>query len=410
MISLTDIKLIYLREMRMAARERHIIFNVVLMPVFMYPIFIWLMYTGLTFVVGQTEDFTSRIVLIEHGKSATEFRQRLIDHNRIEIASGENPTTAVKAGDIDLIIEVSDDPVRLHRFVLTFDSSKDRSRLARDRIETLIDNYRSDYLEQTALALGIDRAAYQKFWIVRKNVATERDMGRFILGLMAPMLLIIMVSIGGLYPALEATAGERERSTWETMLTTATDRVNIVVAKYAYVVSLATLAGLLNFLAITISMRTILGPLMGERAEGMSFTIPITAFFLIIIVTFFLAMFVGALMMIVATFARTFKEAQSMVSPIMMIMVLPGVFLQIPGIEFSMQLALVPIVNICLLLRECIAGVYHWPQIGLTVLTEFIGIGIMLWLATALLKFEDVVVGGYDGNLIQFIKKRMLSR
>ncbi len=158
-------------------------------------------------------------------------------------------------------------------------------------------------------------------------------MGRFILGVKVPKLLNMMVAMGGMYPALDATAGEPERSTWETMLSTATDRINILIAIYAHVVTLSAMAGMLTFLAVTISRRSVMAPLLGHRVDDISFSIPFGAMPLNLLVTIFLAMMVSAFMMIMAVLARTFKEAQSMVSPFVTLMVIPGgVFLQIPGI------------------------------------------------------------------------------
>ena len=412
MISLSDIRLLYLREIRMALRERYIVLNVILMPIFMYPILFWLMYTGMSFVIGQTEAFTSRIMIHQTNETGRALESRIISEERTEIITVANPIEAIKSDEIDLYVELRPDTNFEDNLLIafTFDSSKDTSKLAKDRIENLINTYKTEYFEHIAIDLGLTNAAYQKVWIVHKNMASQNEMGRFILGMMVPMLLIVMVAIGGMYPALDATAGERERSTWETMLSVGTDRVNILISKYAYVVTMSTMAGLLNFFAITLSMRSILAPLLGDNIDDVSFSFPFMALPLIIIVTLLLALMVGAFMMIMATFAKTFKEAQSMVSPFITLMVLPGVFLQIPGIDFTMALATVPIVNVCLLFRETIAGIYHWPQIGITVLIQCLGVGLMLWLATAILKYEDVMVGNFEGSLGVFIKKRLLRR
>ena len=413
MISLSDIRLIYVREIRMALRERHIVYYVVLLPIFMYPIMIWLMYTGMSFVIGQTEGFSSRIMMQQTAEAGREIETRIRAETRIKLMVVEDPLSAIKSGDLDLFIEIEPNPnfkdnVRLK---FAYDSSKDRSRLAKDRLDNLITTFRSGYLESVGIDHGLTHAAYQKIWVLQKNVASQRDMGRFILGLMVPMLLIVMVAMGGMFPALDATAGERERSTWETMLSTATHRINILTAKYAYVVTLSAMAGMLNFLAVTISMRSVMAPLLGDRVDDISFSIPFSAIPLILLVTILLAMMVSAFMMIMAAFAKTFKEAQSMVSPFVTLMVIPGgVLTAFPDIEFTTGLAAIPIVNICLLFRESIAGIYHWPQIGITVFTEFIGIGLMLWLATTILKYEDVMAGSFEGSFGKFLKQRMIRK
>ena len=236
-------------------------------------------------------------------------------------------------------------------------------------------------------------------------------MGRFILGMAVPVLVIIMVIVGGMYPALDATAGERERSTWETTLTAATDRVNVLAGKYLYVAALSTTAGLLNFAAMSLSMRTLMAPLLGDRLGNVAFTIPWASVPLIVVVTVLLALFVSALLMIVASFARTFKDAQSLAGPFVTVMILvPAVFMQFPGLELTTWLACVPIINVCLVFREAIGGVYQWPQIGLTLLMEGLYIWIVLRLASSITRYEDIMTGSYEGGLTGFVKHRLLRR
>ncbi len=76
-----------------------------------------------------------------------------------------------------------------------------------------------------------------------------------------------MVAVGCLYPAVDTTAGEHERGTWETTLTLAASRFSIVIAKYLYVTTMGFIAGLLNLTAMTLSMGSVLAPLMA-RGEG----------------------------------------------------------------------------------------------------------------------------------------------
>lgn len=99
-----------------------------------------------------------------------------------------------------------------------------------------------------------------------------------------------------------------------------------------------------------------------------------------------------------------------MVSPFYLAIILPIMFLQIPGLEFTFTMAAIPVVNICMVFREAVAGVYHWPQIGITVLVELACIGLFLWIATVILRYEDIMIGSYEGNFIKFLKDRMLGR
>ncbi len=414
MIHFPDIRLVFLRELRGALRERSIVINVVLVPLFMYPILMWLAYTGLSFVIGQTENFTARVMIAGDLEAGAALVRKIEAAERVTVTTVESPLDAIRDGRLDLLVELAPrDEGYADDFEVRFtrDSSKDRSRIAMNRVGGLVDRYRTAYLETAGRDRGLSGSAYQMIWIERENVSSSRDMGRFILGMAVPVLVVIMVIIGGMYPALDSTAGERERSTWETTLTAATDRVNVLAGKYLYVAVLSTTAGLLNFAAMSLSMRTLMAPLLGDRLQNVAFAIPWTAVPLIVVVTMLLALFVSALLMIVASFARTFKDAQSLAGPFVTVMILvPAVFMQFPGLELTTWLACVPIINVCLVFREAIGGVYHWPQIGLTLVMEVLYIWIVLRFATAITHYEDIMTGSYEGGFTGFLKHRLLRR
>jgi sodium transport system permease protein len=222
-------------------------------------------------------------------------------------------------------------------------------------------------------------------------------------------MLIVMLVLGGFFPAIDATAGERENSTWETIMTAGTTRTNIVIAKYLYVATMSATAALLNVTAMMFSMRTILAPLGGSVGQ-MSFHIPLSAVPVIALGSVLMSLFVAAGMMILASFARNFKEGQSMVSPFYLLIVLPVSFLQSPGAEFTSRLALVPIVNVTMMFREAIAGVFHWRLIAITVAVEVTCVVAAIKIASAILNNEDVVMGAYSGTFGKFFKERLMRR
>jgi len=389
--------------------------NGILLPIFLYPLLLWIVYTGITFVGGQTQGFASRVMLKGLPQEHQALKDQLQRDIRVELKTSGGPIADIRAGDLDLLAEFlpprDGAPSLSGNFQvrLTFDDSKDRSRIARDRFKELILRYRDRYFEHQAGLLGISKAQLQQFWVEPRNVATSRQMGQFILGLMLPLFLIIMVAIGCMYPAIDSTAGEREKSTWETSMTLATPLTNIVAAKYLYVTSMATMAGLLNLTAMLLSMKSVLAPILGDSSDELSFQIPLAAIPLIVLATVLLASFVAAGMMIIASFARTFREGQAMVSPFYVAIFMPAMFLQVPGLQFTPGLALIPIVNVSMVFREAIAGTFHWPLIGITLAVEILCVVVALRLATIILRHEDFLMGNYGGNFSKFLKERVFG-
>jgi hypothetical protein len=98
-----------------------------------------------------------------------------------------------------------------------------------------------------------------------------------------------------------------------------------------------------------------------------------------------------------------------MVSPFYLAIMLPVMFLQVPGLEFTPLLAALPVVNVCMLFREAIAGVFHWRLIGITLAVETACIALSLLLATTILRYEDFLLGSYGGSFGKFVKQRLIA-
>ncbi len=413
---LRQIGILYVRELRSALRERNIVVNSILLPIVLYPAILWLVYSAISFVAGQSDVLSSRVMLrnlpVEHRQILLDLEER----NSVELTTLENPEVAIRRGELDLLVrfEAPDHPDDAFpdnfAVELVYDGSKDRSRTARARLTDQLDDYRLDYLIDTAGAIGIRPATLQLVWIDMRNIASGTDMGRFILGLLVPMFLIIMLSVGCIYPAIDSTAGERENSTWETLMTVATDRSNILLAKYFYVATMSFTAGMLNLAAMTFSLKAVLRPLAGDALDDLSIELPLGAIPVIVLGAALMALFIAAGMMILASFARTFKEGQSMIGPFYIALFLPVMFIQAPDIAFTPVLAAIPVVNVAMMFREAIAGVYQWPLIGITVAVELLAVSLALLLASRILQHEEFLLGGYTGGLGRFIKDRFFKR
>lgn len=435
MVSWRDVYVLYLRELRGALRERSIVVGSLLVPMFLYPVMLWVIFTAISFVGGQEERFVSRLALVDLPSAHQGLNEKVAAIERVElVAPPADPEAELAAGEIDAVArfrpaaeapegERPEDGGRLKdgrledgrlqdniALTLLYDASKDRSRIARRRLEEVVDAYRSDWLARAGEELGLDVAARQRFRIARRNVAGGRAMGSFVLGLIAPMMMIIMIAVGCFYPAVDATAGERERGTWETLMTVAASRTSIVVAKFLYVGTMGLVAGLLNLIALAVSLRAVLAPMLGASSGEIELRLPLAALPLMVVVALLLALFMAAGMMLFAAFARTFKEGQAMVGPFYLLMIMPPLLVNAPDLTLTPRLALVPVANVALLLRDALAGRFSWPAIALTLAVEVVLIVLLLLLARTVLRVEEVMADAPAGSLPRFLKERLLTR
>ena len=411
-----DVGVLYVREMRAALREKAIVLNSLFIPVFLYPLLLWAAFSGITFVMGQTEGFVSRAAITGWPAAHPKLRLNLEHDDKINLVEPPNLEQAkqqIKTGELDALVQfipASGTKAGLpgnFEARITYDSSCDRSEEAHKRLSGAVERYRQDWLKREARKRGIDAAGWQGFVISAHNIASKKQMGAFILGLIAPIMFVVMVAVGCFYPAVDCIAGERERNTWETLMSTSASRLSVVTAKYLYVASMGGLAGILNLLAIATTLRPVFAPLMARTGLMFDFNIPPSALPVAAVAALLLAGFVAAGMMVFASFARTFKEGQAMIMPFYMLTIVPIVFLQVPGTKFTLPLACMPIANVTMMVREALSGVFHWPQMGLAVASSLLVIALCLWRVPSLLQFEDVVLGSFNGSFNKFIQQRL---
>jgi sodium transport system permease protein len=418
MVRWREVATLYSWEIRSALRERTIVVNSILIPIFLYPFMLWAAFTGITFVIGQTEGMASRVAMTGAPAGHPDLEAALRKEPRVEIVTPApdraRADAMIRAGDLDVFLEFAtpSTPALAGNFAvrLAFDESKERSATAKDRVTSVVDRYRDEWLRREAVSRGASPTEWEAFAIERRNVASARDIGRFVLGLMLPLFFVIMVAVGSFYPAIDATAGERERGTWETLMSVAASRASIVTAKYLYVASLGFTAGILNLAAMVVTIKPVLSPLLARAGDTAEFSVPLGALPVMAAAAVLLAGFVAAGMMIFAAFARTFREGQSMITPFYLAIMLPVMFLQAPGLEFTMGLACIPVVNVTMMVREAITATFHWPQIGVTFVVSAATIAAGLCAAGFILRFEDVVTGSFTGGPGRFLRERVLTR
>jgi len=261
-----EVGVLYAREMRAALRERAIVLNSLLLPIFLYPLLLWAAFSGITFVMGQTEGFVCRAAVSGWPEAHPKLRLKLEHDDKFVLADLTDLARAkqqIKTGQLDALLEflpASGTKAALagnFEARITYDSSRERSDEAHNRLSGTVERYRQEWLKREARKRGIDDAGWQGFVISSQNVASKKQMGAFILGLLAPVLFVVMVAVGCFYPAVDCIAGERERNTWETLMSTSASRLSVVTAKYLYVASLGGLAGILNLLVIVATLRPV---------------------------------------------------------------------------------------------------------------------------------------------------------
>lgn len=428
----SEIRLLYAHEMRSALREPNIVLQAVLLPIILYPVMLWGVFTAMSFAMGQKQAMVSRVVLRNLPAEQGALREKLRDDKHIELVdsvgglppgtrAGVSPEDSawendVHDGRLDLLVDFEPPAANAAALPgnfsvrLAYDASKDRSVTARQRVGKVLDEYRSQLLQKTAASHGIPPTSWEQFRIAGRDVATGHESGAFLLGIMLPMPLVLMVAVGCFSPAVDTTAGERERNTWETTMTLAVSRTSIVMAKYLHVATIGCVAGLLNVVAMFVTVVSILQGLIEQAHVDIRFAFPLAALPVFALGAILLALFFAAMLMVMAAFARNFKEGQSMTMPFYLLVTLPTVLLASPNVRLTPTIACIPVANLVLTFREALGGVYHPGLMAVTMATSLLAVAGALCLARFILAFEDVMVGSYSGSLLQLLRDRLLKR
>ncbi len=223
-------------------------------------------------------------------------------------------------------------------------------------------------------------------------LAAERESGLSV-AVFVPLVLILMTITGAVYPAIDLTAGERERNTLEVLVAAPVPRVSLLFGKYVAVVAVAVLTALVNIGSMTVSLllsgfaERVFGP------DGLRVVTLLEVFGLVLL----FALFFSAVLLVLTSFARSFKEAQAYLIPLMVVALLPGVVALVPGLRLSGPLAVVPLLNIVLLARDLLEGHADPVSAAVVVLATLIYAVLAIALAAQVFGAEGVLYGESGG-------------
>ena len=205
-------------------------------------------------------------------------------------------------------------------------------------------------------ALGIDEQALIPFDIVYDNTASKQQMIGEIAGGFLPYIFIAFGFMGCMYPAIDLFTGEKERGTIETLLSTPVHRWKILVGKMLVIVLSGLMAAFSALLGLFFSIQFLdMIPdenLLEVISAILTPTFIVNLFFLLLPLTIFFA----GIMVPISVYTKTFKEAQSIIAPLNIVVIIPAMLGLFPGIELNMATACVPILNIVLTTKSLIAG------------------------------------------------------
>lgn len=214
--------------------------------------------------------------------------------------------------------------------------------------------------------LKIEEAKVQPIVTEYRNIASDKEMiGKFAGG-MLPYIFIAFGFIGCMYPAIDLFTGEKERGTIETLLTTPVARWQILFGKMGVVVLSGLTAATAALFGLFMSIEVLDVVDNKEILEIIHSILSVKFILMLYSLLIPLTIFFAGVMIPIAVYAKSFKEAQSIITPLNIVMVLPAMVGFFPGIELNTVTACIPVVNIVLATKELIAGTLDFGLVALS--------------------------------------------
>lgn len=392
--------IIFKKELKDTLRDRRTLIFMVVMPfVFIFLILQISVKLG-TSLERKAKEKVLKIGLITNN-NAPELKANLLEHKKFQIRED------IKKDQIeDLLKDETFD------FILVFNKEFDQSVLAgktgeveihykhstenqraKMRIRRVIYSYRDKLLDQRLQQRNLEKSFITPISIMEHDIATMKQKIGEIAGGYIPYLFIIFSFLGAMYPAIDLAAGEKERGTIETVLASPATRSEIVLGKFMVITLAGFTTAVLSIVWLFITVKQ-MGELPKDILSAIMKIIGFKSMATLLSLLLPLCIFFAALLLSASVFAKSYKEAQSIIAPLNFIVIVPvfiGIF---PGIKLNATTALIPILNVSLAAKDIVAGTIKTGLLIEVYMVLFLLAGLGIWFCTQWFKRESVIFRG----------------
>ena len=406
-----NVKLIFDRELRDQLRDRRTLFTVVVMPIVLYPLMGMAMlqvaqfmreYPAKIWIIGHENLAESPSLVVDgdvnedfiHGDEADLIQLSLAeaeDNELNELVSQfrENPNSPAAATLVDQLIKAEmkkreidvavivpsavafvddqatagQDPVPARansppKIYVFHNSASDQSRIGAGRVKSVLNRWQQSVIKERLSVNGIAPTMVSGIHVVDADVADKLGKQTAIWSKLFPFIIMVWSLTGAFYPAIDLCAGEKERGTFETLLSSPAARSEIAIGKLLTVMTFSTTTAVLNLISMAFT-GLFVASRMGGMPGGISLGVPPLASigWLLLALIPISALF-SAIALAAAAFARSSKEGQYYLVPLMMISMPLMMIPMMPSIKLDFGTSLIPISGLMMLLRGLIEGQY----------------------------------------------------
>ncbi|SHJ33186.1 sodium transport system permease protein [Clostridium amylolyticum] len=355
------------KELKDMFRDKKTLFVGILIPLLMMPILFGVMGKSVNKSMKSAQE-NIKIVLQDKGNS--NFAKFISKKENIKVVESQKPEEDVKNGKIALSLEIPEDfekninDEKISKLKITYDNSTQSSLTAFSIVNSYIEEYSKSVVQQRLDKRQINTELLNP--IVPEVITAVKDkegQGIFMISLLLPLFLVIYSVTGPMAPATDLGAGEKERGTLEPLLSTQAGRLSILWGKFLAITVMGIITTVASLAGVIIAMTQNEG-LFGNTS---GVNLPIGTILLIALVSILVTMVFGALELAISIYARSFKEAQTYLTPLMVIAFIPAYSTYMTDAKNISTMSFnIPIVNAISLIKEFLVGIYNPVHMLLT--------------------------------------------
>jgi sodium transport system permease protein len=391
---------IFLKELLDTVRDRRTLFVMVIFPLLLFPVLLTAITAVQTSQIRKAQDQTLRVGLTLNGNAA-DLRTLLSGREGFGVIEGIHPDSVrslLERDSLDAAITVGADFDRTvsaggkGALTLAYRLTDEYS-IAERRLRETVRTFEKGLVEKRFAALGVRPDIVEAVAIEELDVTPMKErLGRTIGGLL-PYLFVIFCFMGSMYPAIDLAAGEKERGTIETLLTAPVGRFQILLGKFGVVVLTGLLSAAVSMLGLYLAVSR--NPDMPQEMMGAVASI-LDPWTIVLVLSLLLplAVFFAAFLLSLSFYARSYKEAQSLISPLTIVVILPVALGMVPGIELTPLTAMIPVLNVSLATKEIIAGTIVPGMLAIVYVSLLTLAGISLWACVRWVNREETIFRG----------------
>lgn len=350
------------------------------------PIFIPLLVIGMSALFeSQMNVDTEEYNKIGFSYELSEVEESIAKEMDIDVVHGTTKELKEKyeEGNIDLYITKKDNHYTIHS------DGSDNSSYASSLMETYFNTYKEVLQQESLSKQKINPDEILNIITVDEKVVEEDNFFASYIKNYAFLFILMAITVSATYPATDTTAGERERGTLETLLTFPIKSKDIIIGKFLGVTVSSIITGLLSLALAVISL--FISKDMFTIYEGVNTMYSLSSIIYAVVVIVTYSFFISGLCIAIASTSKTFKEAQSALTPLTFISLFPGMIAFMIGITTNTLISIIPFLNFTTIFTDITAGNINVLHIFLMMLSTVIYISIVFYYIIKQYKSEKVL-------------------